>query len=109
MTAQVLLFGRMRTQTTVEFDQFWTLYPRREAKAAAVKMWRKLKLEERVAALAALPKHVDYWQRSGRERERIPHAATWLNPVDGRRWEDELPGDAIADPARLARLAEALR
>ena len=107
MSAQVLMFGRLRTQTTAEFDQFWSLYPRREAKAAAVKMWRKLKPEERDAALAALPAHVAYWQRAQRDRERIPHAATWLNPVDGRRWEDELPG--AVDDARVARLAEALR
>ena len=72
-----------------EFEEFWTIYPRKVQKAHALKMWNRLTGEEKKAALAALPAHVKHW--NGKELEFIPHAGSWLNPVDGRRWEDELP------------------
>lgn len=73
-----------------DFEQFWQHYPRHEAKAHARKMWMRLNSEEKFAALHAIPVHVKFWKLAGREHSKIPHAGTWLNPVDGRRWEDEL-------------------
>lgn len=73
-----------------DFEQFWAIYPRKVAKAHALKMWRKLTTEEKFAALHAIPIHVRYWRAAGRESDRIPHAGSWLNPIEGRRWEDEL-------------------
>jgi len=73
-----------------EFNQFWSIYPRKIARAHAFVMWQRLKDEEKIAALAALPVHLKLWQAESREPHCIPHAATWLNPVLGRRWEDEI-------------------
>lgn len=73
-----------------DFEQFWREYPRKEARAHARKMWLRLTSEEKFAALHAIPLHVKFWRISGREPTKVPHAGSWLNPVDGRRWEDEL-------------------
>jgi hypothetical protein len=75
----------------LEFDRdFWSIYPKKIARAAALKMWNRLTAEEKFAAVHALPVHVRYWDICGRSKETTPNGATWLNPVDGRRWEDEL-------------------
>ena len=70
------------------FDKFWHLYPNKTAKANAQIMWGRLSEEEKILALEALPNHVLYWSYT--ERRFIPHAASWLNPKLGRRWEDEI-------------------
>jgi hypothetical protein len=69
----------------MDFELFWSLYPRRVAKLAAQKAWAKLKPAEREAAIAALPAHVESW--GTRDIEHVPHAGTWLNQ---QRWTDEL-------------------
>lgn len=71
---------------------FWMPYPRKVAKAHAEKMWNRLKESEKQDALAALPYHIRQWNTEKRTLDRIPHAASWLNPKDGRRWEDSIPG-----------------
>ena len=75
-----------------DFESFWFLWPkcRRVAKPKARIMWDRLTPEEQVLALEALPKHVKLWEAEGREATYIPHAASWLNPKEGRRWEDEI-------------------
>ncbi len=73
----------------VGFEAFWTLYPRKTAKQAAAKAWKKLQAEEvlQVRIKAAVASHAlsDQWTKDG--GQFIPHAATWLNQ---KRWEDEL-------------------
>ena len=69
------------------FDEFWSLYPRKVAKAHARKMWGRLTAEQKFAATAALPTHVRYWNAAGRDLEKIPHPGSWIG---GERWEDEL-------------------
>lgn len=66
------------------FAEFWNLYPRKTAKQAALRAWKKVKPEEVVAVMAGVEKHTttDQWRRGV-----IPHPATFLN---GRRWEDEV-------------------
>ena len=73
--------------TAVSFDRFWAIYPRKVAKQAALRAWKRLKAREQATALDALPAHIKFWGASERSREYIPHAATWLN---GCRWEDEI-------------------
>jgi hypothetical protein len=75
------------------FPAFWLLYPKKTHRAAAVKMWDKLKPHEKIAAIRALPAHVRLWERERRDQSKIPNPATWLNPTMGRRWEDELPAE----------------
>lgn len=74
------------TETGATFGDFWLLYPRRVARKDALRAWAKLTPEEQMAAVVAM---VD-WRRvwASKDREYLPHAATWLN---GARWEDELP------------------
>jgi hypothetical protein len=109
MAAQVLLFGRAAPQPgPAGFVDFWAAYPRRVARLAAQRAWDRLSVTDRAAAMAAVPAHAEYWRAAGREAERIPHPASWLN---GRRWEDELPGvqgNAADREARARRIAEGL-
>lgn len=69
------------------FEKFWRLYPRKEAKADAVKAWKKVKPSDVEAIHAAVPIHAQSvgWQKEG--GRFIPLPASWLN---SRRWEDEL-------------------
>lgn len=78
------------TSEQVFSDYFWTLYPRKVAKAAALQSWRRLKIPENEtgekivdAILAGLRRDIAHeWK--GRDPDKIPHASTWLNQ---RRWE----------------------
>lgn len=66
------------------FAEFWQAYPRKVAKPAAEKAWRKV-AGEADAILAGLKRAIgcEQWAKDG--GQFIPHPATWLN---GRRWED---------------------
>lgn len=81
--------GEGETPYSPSFDQFWARYPKRTAKAVAIKSWNKLKLDEPlfIAIMTALDNHKknpDWGKENGKF---IPHASTWLNQ---RRWEDEV-------------------
>lgn len=82
--------SRLVDQCIPAFEQFWSAWPRREAKKAAQRAWDKLSSTKKIAALQALPAHVEQWRKENRARCHIPHPATWLN---GERWEDELAGN----------------
>jgi len=71
----------------MEFDQFYSRYPKKVARKEAEKAWARLSPDDKQKALEALPTHLKYWDIKGTEREFIPHPATWLN---GARFEDEL-------------------
>lgn len=73
--------------TESDFASFWNLYPRKVAKKDALKMWDRLTSDQKWLASQALPLHIKYWEISGRDMDRIPHAASWIN---GERWADEL-------------------
>lgn len=68
------------------FDAFWQLYPRKVAKASALKAWKKACTSEAIkdTIMLYMKVQLEGWRRT--EPQYIPHAATWLN---GRRWEDE--------------------
>lgn len=70
------------------FEDFWKLYPRKLAKSAAVKAWKKLNptgdlKKAMIEAIQGQMLSADWQKDNG---QFIPHPATWLN---GRRWEDE--------------------
>jgi hypothetical protein len=69
------------------FNEFWSLYPRKIAKATARKAWQKLSAKQQLMAAKAIDTHCQYWRAKETELEFIPHASTWLNQ---ERWEDEL-------------------
>jgi uncharacterized protein YdaU (DUF1376 family) len=72
------------------FEEFWQLYPRKEGKGQAWKVWERIKGRPGVDVLRSsieLHKATEQWQRDG--GQYIPHPSTWLN---GRRWEDSPQG-----------------
>lgn len=79
-----------------EFLVFWDEYPRKVAKGAAARAWKR-QAPPIVDVLQALKwqRRQDQWQRDG--GQYVPHPATYLND---RRWEDEEPQ---ATPIRSAR------
>lgn len=81
------------------FNRFWTEYPRRQAKAAAMRAWAKLfpddALLSKILAALDVQKASPQWRKD--DGAFIPLPATWLN---GSRWEDEIiaPGETKAQP-----------
>jgi len=71
----------------VEFCAFWTAYPRKVGKAAALKAWVKHSCwkyaDDIMNAVAVQAEQPQWHEQDGRF---IPHAASWLN---GGRWNDE--------------------
>jgi len=71
------------------FQAFWSAYPRKAAKANALKAFEKLNpdgdlMKMMIGALSRWSKSEQWTKDNG---QFVPHASTWLN---GRRWEDEL-------------------
>ena len=71
----------------MNFNEFYTLYPRKQGRRAAEKSWQRLSSQEQQDAYDALSNHIEYWKLKQTEKDFIPHPATWLNQG---RWEDEL-------------------
>ena len=69
-----------------QWDDFWTLYPRRVAKKDALKAWSRLKPAQQMAAIVACAAWRRVW--ATKDLDYLPYPATWIN---GERWEDELP------------------
>jgi hypothetical protein len=80
--------NKERTGKDQLFDQFWSIYPKKVAKGAAEKAWRKIRPDGQLAgaifAAVEKAKSNPSWRKDG--GQFIPHPATWLNQ---RRWEDE--------------------
>lgn len=78
------------------FEDFWQEYPKKKAKADALKAWRKIKPDASLLAKIlkglSVAKASEGWVKDG--GRFVPHPATWLN---GKRWEDEaVSGEAPA-------------
>ncbi len=69
------------------FSDFWEVYPKKVAKADAVKAFAKLKINNELMkmVMAGLKRAIksDAWQKD--DGKFVPYPATWIN---GRRWED---------------------
>lgn len=72
------------------FEGFYAAYPRKVARAAALKAWLKVKpdaaLQTRILGAVAFQRKSKDWLG---DKKFIPHPATYLNNA---RWEDEVPG-----------------
>lgn len=84
--------GRKKSADMVGFALFWQEYPRKAAKAAALKAWQKLnpstELVERILAHVRDHKRSPDWIKDG--GQFAPYPAKFLNE---RRWEDDIPPD----------------
>lgn len=78
-----------------EFEQWWSVYPRKESKADAWKAWPKavavvMQFRDMAAPQASewLVAITKVFRDSEKGRSQyVPHGATWLN---GKRWEDDV-------------------
>lgn len=86
--------GKAEKPEDDDFEQFWTTYPRKEAKAKALEAWNKNTppIEEVLAALKWQTKKDDWIKEGGKY---IPMPATYLN---ARRWTDERPKPKTTQP-----------
>lgn len=73
----------------VNFNTFWSEYPKKKAKGDAEKAFKKLNPDEvlmkTIMSAIEKAKKSDDWLKDG--GKFIPHPATWLR---GQRWEDEI-------------------
>lgn len=71
-----------------DFDEFWNVYPKKKAKADALKAWKKLnpsaELKDTILKAVIHQRQTHDWTKDG--GKYIPLPATWLN---GQRWTDE--------------------
>lgn len=79
------------------FDDFWLLYPKRVAKKDAKKAWAKIPPSMHNQILTSLVAWRKVWAEE--DVNFLPHPSTYLN---GERWEDELPADAVSTHASHA-------
>ena len=85
------------------FDYFWKVYPRKKAKAHALKAWRQaVKKTSPQEIIFAAEQYRD--RTKGAEARYIKHPATWLN---GECWHDE-PDPDPSDNAEFERRAAIL-
>ena len=87
------------------FDLFWHKYPKKSAKQAAQKVWRKLNPDSETFAeiTDGLQRAIASAQWAKDQGQYIPLAATWLN---GRRWEDEPAPAQLYHSYAMNRLVE---
>ena len=76
------------------FQRVWELWPVREARKAALRLWHQLwRSDDRPQPEAILASIKENLARNSRwKRGFIPFLATWLKD---RRWEDELPQERV--------------
>lgn len=79
-----------RAEAEAAFQRVWEVWPVREARQSALRLWRRLwRSEERPQLDVILDSIKDNLARNPRwKRGFVPFLAKWLR---GRRWEDALP------------------
>ena len=88
------------------FIEFWSVYPRKQAKMDAIKAWKKLSpspdLVTRIVSSVQRSCDSPAWRKDG--GQFIPYPATYIN---GRRWEDEqITGGRFSNLEYLMRTME---
>jgi hypothetical protein len=76
----------------MNFNDFYTLYPRKMARKDAEKAWRSMTTDEQEKALETLPNHLKYWKVKETAKDYIPYPASWLR---AGRYDDELDIEPI--------------
>ena len=71
------------------FDKWYSMYPKKQARAVAEKSWQKMKLDSiATTIMLKTAAFVQHYREQGK-LEYLPMPATFLNQ---RRWEDQLEG-----------------
>ncbi len=85
---------------TDAFEDFWQLYPRRQAKLDARKAWSKLnpslELVQAILAAVEVQRRSQEWRKDG--GQWVPLPASWLR---AGRWMDEVK--ALVEPSGESR------
>jgi len=68
------------------FAEFWAIYPRHVARAKAVEIWIRNKLDQHADVIIEAIQ-LQRPEFLSREPDKVPHAGTWLNQ---ERWKDEV-------------------
>ena len=81
------------------FDLFWSIYPRKQKKVAALKAWKRIPPLALLGDLAKILEGVRKWKMSDQWQNPrfIPLPATW---IANRQWEDELEEVYFRSPKR---------
>ena len=88
--------AELLTDAEIWFSEFWKVYPKHKAKAAAEKAFRKVctSADEFRRIMAGLNNAISRdWQNI--DPRYIPYPATWIN---GKRWEDEETSQKTRNP-----------
>jgi hypothetical protein len=75
-------------KSEVSFDQFWSIYPRRVAKKAALTAWNRLSDVQQRLALYALPNHVKATVQVQENIDRMIASGSRVQYPMSRRKED---------------------
>ena len=76
------VMAKPKRDSSILFDQFWALYPRKTSKQSASKAFAKLKDEDQQKAISNIGRLY-----SQTPIQFVPHAATYINQA---RWEDQV-------------------
>jgi hypothetical protein len=80
------IYNKLYISNICRFEEFWSVYPRKENKKKALDIWKRKKVEEFAEiVIADVLKRKE--QHSQWKSGFIPHATTYLN---GERWNDEI-------------------
>jgi hypothetical protein len=93
-----------------KFDPFWTAYPLKVKKQAALKSWKKIKptpeiLQTILTAIENQKQEHEEFRKAGEWHPEWPHPSTWLNNA---RWEDEIRSPNQEQKDAFQRLREEL-
>ena len=74
---------RPRSASSAEFDEFWSVYPKRIGRGLAERAWIKALTFAPASEITSVARSYPW----NSDPQFIPHPATWLNQ---RRWQDDL-------------------
>lgn len=88
-TPHIVILKPKNIETIVHsrFDEFWEVYPRKENKKKAAKLWERKNFDSKADLIINDVKTRKARHEPWQDKQFIPHATTYLN---GERWEDEL-------------------
>ena len=76
----------------MNFNDFYTLYPRKMGRKDAERAWNKLTPIQQAECLEAMPNYLKYWKIKETAKDFIPYPASFLN---AERWTDEIDIEPI--------------
>jgi len=84
---KVSVSSNRRRKYSAEFEEFWSVYPRKQNKGKAFDAWQKMGCEnEKDSIVAAITKQTEVIFKT-KEMKHIPHGSSWIN---AERWQDEI-------------------